>query len=332
MPRPTGGDNYVGVEIECFGPLSKEAIRKKLNADAKLRGKFDVTYDPSIRPSPKPLEKDDLRLKQAKSKKILTRFNHRTTGYISTWELNKLKTIKGKEGLYQERSIIPYLYEEKYNGTKWVRVRGSKLVADERYLKGETTYNTKGWSYYNGLKQYYTNSTEGLSKYEVRLLVKQKDVNHIVKRVYDILNANGVRVNKSCGLHVHLDMRHRDKHVVYKNLYLCQDLFYKVHKARKHSRWCQKSTGNTYLRQQCKGGRYYCINTKSYDRHRTLEVRIGEATMDHEQVVAWIRMLCTIADKKSKLRDAITTTTQYLKKFKLGESNTKVIKKMQRAA
>lgn len=325
MPRPVGKDNYVGIEIECFGPLNMHEIRMKLRTDTSLVGKFDVVNDYSIRPTKKKPKKGDLKLLSGAMSTVKVKYNPRSNRYVST---HRLKEVRGKQGLFYSEKRTTHYKEMKYNGTKWVNV-AKHLPATKGYVSGTSYINKKNLSYYKSRKSYF-NPDSRYNKYEVRLLIKQKEINSTIKKVYTILNDNGVMVNKSCGLHVHLDARNRNKSILYKNLFQCQDLFKKVNRSRsKGNKWCKTNRYTTYTRQiTSEWNRYYIVNPHSYSRHKTIEVRIGEATMDHKEVIAWVRMLTNIADRKSAMKEGIKTTATYLKKFKTSEANKKAIASM----
>src|ERR1035437_4894198 len=61
----------------------------------------------------------------------------------------------------------------------------------------------------------YDNNENG---YELRVIARQKVINSIIVRVCKVLKDLGCKVNDSCGLHVHLDMRSRTPSTCFKRL------------------------------------------------------------------------------------------------------------------
>lgn len=322
MPVPTSNDKYVGFEIECFGKLKREALQSKLRADEKLRGKFDVCNDYSIRPSRIKPSKGDLKLFK-KTGQVVTKFNPRNFGYDT--RISELFEVTGKEGLFKRTVRDLCYYEKEYDGKRW-KLNGVKYYPSKAYLNGDKNYTDRNYWYYYGKKDYYSRGQS--NSYEIRLLCKQKELNHIVKRMYDILNENNIQVNKSCGLHIHLDMRQRNVRTAYKNLYYCQDSMIAVNKGRERNQYCRKNRQDSFHKQLGNYGRYYAINARSYHRHKTIEVRLGRATMNADEVIAWARMLTTIVDKESLLSSKVDTLNTFLEKFKVSQTNSKALKKM----
>lgn len=104
-------------------------------------------------------------------------------------------------------------------------------------------------------------------------------------------------VNRSCGLHVHVDFRkyrndHANRDRIYNNFIACQGLLFKMQpKSRQKNTFCKRSrkrdwnTGRT---------RYRAINSQSYNVHRTLEIRLHSGTMSADKVNHWCDLLGAI--------------------------------------
>jgi hypothetical protein len=120
---------------------------------------------------------------------------------------------------------------------------------------------------------------------EFRVLLKRSELEPRLFRLCSILKNH--RVNKSCGLHVHLDARQWDRVEAEK-------------RARRLAKWLGilselvplSRRENTY----CKPGfsqadRYHAVNFTSYEKHRTIEVRLHSGTCDYSKIIAWIRLL-----------------------------------------
>ena len=76
--------------------------------------------------------------------------------------------------------------------------------------------------------------------YEIRVIAKQSEQPKVLDRVKLVLNACKARVNSTCGLHVHLDMRNRDYKKSLFNLYRSQNLLFKmVEQSRRKNKYCK---------------------------------------------------------------------------------------------
>lgn len=116
-----------------------------------------------------------------------------------------------------------------------------------------------------------------------------------LKRLCEFLAAEGALVNKSCGLHVHLDQRDAiEKHGVL---------------SRRISRFraalpilgqmvSESRRGNTYCQMEVSrrsGDRYYAINLTSLSKHKTIEVRLHSGTTDYTKIINWVELLYAIS-------------------------------------
>jgi len=102
------------------------------------------------------------------------------------------------------------------------------------------------------------------------------------------LRALGMQCNKSCGLHVHFDMRNRTAAEVLK-LAKRADKWVKalqelVPMSRRDQHYCKfgiSASGND---------RYKAVNFASYHKYKTLEIRLHSATFDYAKILSWIRL------------------------------------------
>lgn len=133
---------------------------------------------------------------------------------------------------------------------------------------------------------------------EIVICAPRDSIARIVERVCDILNNQfDAKVDKSCGLHVHLDMRgSRKKSEVFKALVVNQRLLYSlVPRRRAENSYC-KPTRSVDFADERDGDRYKGINATAYNKHRTLEVRIHSGTTSAIKINSWIALLTAIAD------------------------------------
>lgn len=141
-----------------------------------------------------------------------------------------------------------------------------------------------------------------------RFLIEQ------VTEMCEALKSAKARVNKTCGLHVHVDARDFSKGDLAKVIMYWPKvqtaLFRKVSKYRKHSRWCnpRQLHSDQYLIDSCKnspeeklfkhnlisyvgglGERYSALNLQALQKHHTFENRMHQATLDPEKIIKWAK-------------------------------------------
>jgi hypothetical protein len=132
---------------------------------------------------------------------------------------------------------------------------------------------------------------------ELTVLARQSEVADVLRRTCEALVILKARVNKSCGLHVHIDMRHRDPSISGERLVKSQALLYKVVPAsRRNNSYCKRTKKRADLYGYQCAGRYQAINFVSLDRHNTIEVRLHSGTTDYSKILNWVQLLLTIAD------------------------------------
>lgn len=151
------------------------------------------------------------------------------------------------------------------------------------------------------------NPTEG-SAHEVRVLLVRRELEPRLFRLCKRLEALGLRVNRSCGLHVHLDQRGQTEQQVERrakimDAWLCalQEL---VPSSRRDNSYCRFGTSWK--------DRYHAVNLCSFSAHRTLEVRLHSGTTDYTKILAWVRLLELLAalNKKPKAGGCVAVLEQ----------------------
>lgn len=133
---------------------------------------------------------------------------------------------------------------------------------------------------------------------EIRVCAPENKIAEVLKKMSKIIKGNKYGVNDSCGLHVHLDMRHRLFAQSYDKLLAFQDIMFGM---VKNERW-----NNDYCRYSTKSstGRYLAINKQSYSEHRTIEVRLHHATLNFKQIDNWVKLLlkCLVSPKIKEIK------------------------------
>lgn len=166
-----------------------------------------------------------------------------------------------------------------------------------------------------------TNHDERKASHEIRILAQEDEAPAIVNKVCEILKECGSIVNKTCGLHVHVDLRSRNYDTVYHNMFQCQDLMFKTQPCTRTSRnkYCKKL--KKMFDAKSRAGRYHAINRKAYKEHRTIEVRLHEPTLIAKEILMWCGFLILIAnfetklDKKIKLVEDLPSLPEALKGY-----------------
>ena len=134
---------------------------------------------------------------------------------------------------------------------------------------------------------------------ELKLLVTENNYKVVVTKVVETLLSCGAKVDNSCGLHVHLDMRLRDAAKCYTALVnKLPDLKKMVASRRLISDYCMENTDSTFALGLLKS-RYQMINPHSFSKRKTLEVRMMEGTLDSKRIVNWIDTLIKTVTFKS---------------------------------
>lgn len=110
----------------------------------------------------------------------------------------------------------------------------------------------------------------------------------IVGKICKLLRTHG-HTNKSCGTHVHFDMRHVSREEVLKfgkRLALCVPALKTIlPKSRRSNQYCVTAI-NTL--DASSGSRYSFVNLHAYSKYKTIEVRGHSGTISAEKILNWI--------------------------------------------
>lgn len=172
----------------------------------------------------------------------------------------------------------------------------------------------------------YRDKCKGISEYntyELRLLIKEKNVHNVMQELNLAFKEIKPRVNKTCGLHVHIDARNRNRELMFHNLVSCQDMFIRMQPGhRKENEYCERnskkefqfppSQNSYYFEEYDNDQRHSVVNGHSYQKHETIEVRIHAGCVNPEQIGSWVEVLLEIVNQPKKLSADI----KYFKDFK----------------
>ena len=120
-----------------------------------------------------------------------------------------------------------------------------------------------------------------------------------LKMLCDWMNVNKLEVNKSCGLHCHLDTRDLDdrkyKKATRRGTNAVKNwLQFCVPFSRFEGTFCRAYSETRY-------DRYKAVNPLARDKHNTLEFRLGSASTNYEKITKWIDLCHYIIRGKGKL-------------------------------
>ena len=140
-----------------------------------------------------------------------------------------------------------------------------------------------------------TVSTEYPHEHEITVLVKESEYRDIINKICKCLNeVLHCKVDKSCGLHVHLDMRHRDPAIPYSNLVTMQNYLYAMCPAnRKNSKYSIPMKSKTW---KISSNHYDGISSNAYQKYKTIELRMHGGTIQAKKINSWIALLTGIVN------------------------------------
>jgi hypothetical protein len=165
----------------------------------------------------------------------------------------------------------------------------------------------------------------GHADYELRILTTERRYKSDLKQLNLFLKASGAKVNKSCGLHVHLDMRRRDFTQSKEKLKTSLPILTKfVAKHRINNQFCRlQPTFESLLYNE--EPKYMAINAdRSYQEHKTIEVRLHESTTDTNKIENWITLLLNIVNSKKNVPE-VDEIREFKKHVRLSSSIKKYV-------
>lgn len=187
--------------------------------------------------------------------------------------------------------------EEAFEGDECPRCHGS---GQESNSAGEDGYRTALASIFKSRSAKLTNvkddgsldAESGYFSAEITVLTRLSKPENL-RKVCSILNEIGAKVNRSCGLHVHLDARHYSTQKV-KSIggifsKALPVLLAMVPETRRTNRFCRPSVS------ALRGERYHAVNLTSFRKYKTIEVRLHSSTTDFNKIINWATLLSCIA-------------------------------------
>lgn len=155
--------------------------------------------------------------------------------------------------------------------------------------------------------------------HELCILAKESEYEDVVKKVCIVLEKAGSKVNKSCGMHVHLDMRNRNRETAFANLVSSQNILYAMNPASR----LEESNGQRYCaytrsrRMDQQTNRYHGINGQAFRTHQTIECRIHSGTFQPRKIINWVRLLLYIVNREQPVARSSSKLRGFVKQFNL---------------
>ncbi len=206
-----------------------------------------------------------------------------------------------------------------------VEIECYNVVRNDLIIKGTRkglSVRSEGYNHTDN-QHYYKivsdGSLEGVNTNEVVSPILQgNDGLNSLKRLCEALNEIDAKVNRSCGLHVHIGAASMtDAHYIriirnYQRLERIIDSFMPLSRRANNNGFCRSLQGFDFSRCMTKrdvydlmNSRYYKINGHAYFRHQTIEFRQHSGTTDYEKISNWIAFLAALVKYSEK--NEITT-------------------------
>jgi hypothetical protein len=164
---------------------------------------------------------------------------------------------------------------------------------------------------------------DGEVGYELAILLEESNYKKRLKQLTNLLTeVKAVAVDRRAGLHVHLDMRRRDKDLVYNNLVACQyALLSVVDPRRADNEFCRIVDSRKFPTEFTgeREERYKTINAAAFYKYHTLEVRMHEGSVEYTQISHWVDLLIRIANYSKKIKDDVTKVSVLKKRMDLNK-------------
>jgi len=250
--------------------------------------------------------------KQRESSRVIDTENHRIFGDVYAKKSAGVYIESGRFLVAHVRKLNQILETSKNPMTKerHLGIELEFLMPKDKRIEIENTLRNSPYKNYFSLgRDGSVNSSDEYLGAELRICVPASQYHEVILFVSQTLIGNGCKVDKSCGLHVHLDSRFDDPKKIFENLLDQQAaIFDLVPKSRRDNQYCRYTKKGDYLR----GERYKSINSCAYNKYKTIEVRLHGGTIEAEKINNWILLLTTIgystADvtRSSKVKTMIT--------------------------
>lgn len=130
-----------------------------------------------------------------------------------------------------------------------------------------------------------------------------------LKTALGVWNELGASVNRSCGTHVHIDAWNwgEDEMMELAKIWAKIEipvLWYLVSPSRRNNNFCKPVDMNYFINLVQNGparlDRYYSLNLSAFGRHKTIEFRLHNGTLDAKKIIPWIIFCLKLTDSVKK--------------------------------
>ena len=248
------------------------------------------------------------------------------------------------------------LHESKcFNRNKFSRAVGLELEAvHEDYEAMDYSYYERNWEFRNNWRVVHDGSIDsgdGVGReFITRGGLSGDELYQSIDNITTDLKRIGWSVNRSCGMHIHIDARDlkwREIKYILAVSKLSEQIIYKMlPDSRRNSRWCKRipmtmghimdicddqdfidtwyQAFDTYPSYEKYNDARYCgVNMHSRIIHGSIEFRHHSGTLDSKKIINWIEICQRIVEAGIKLarldRGNITTFNEYKKTYALSQ-------------
>ena len=135
-----------------------------------------------------------------------------------------------------------------------------------------------------------------------------------LKSLCEALAEINAKVNRSCGLHIHIGAESMsEEHYCrlvrnYQKIEKVIDSFMPTSRRANNSRWCHTLQGIDFsactskrdIARAMNYDRYFKVNAIAYERHKTIEFRQHSGTTDYEKISNWVMFLAKLVEYSYK--------------------------------
>jgi hypothetical protein len=199
----------------------------------------------------------------------------------------------------------------------------------QHYIGVELEFNENGTHNQNhivealkaaNLGKYVCVGRDGSCGWEVRVLLPETNWYEPLENILKVINGLGFKADTRCGTHVHLDMRNRDVQKAFRRFFFTQTFMRKfLIASRKKNNYCKRNASEKF---GAEGDRYLGINSTSYHKYKTLEIRMHHGTLDIKELGPWIKLLLRIANYQGDINKKVLTLKQAKVQYELDDTLT----------
>lgn len=143
--------------------------------------------------------------------------------------------------------------------------------------------------------------------HELCIVAPESVIHEVLRLAINAIDQSEGKVDKKCGLHIHLDMRSREYKTSFNNLVKSQEILYGMNPARRvkseegtsYSKKISIADFDEALRNHT-GDRYLGINMNAYSKYQTIEVRLHSGSTNFTKISNWIKILVAIVSDTTK--------------------------------